>query len=234
MQQWQAYFGTPAAERTSLLNVVSLPLADTALADVVVTPAAVRQIDLIARVWPREEEQRPEVLLYALMSPEGAFTDFHCDFGGSAVWYHVISGCKTFLMVPPTAANMLAFEEWASSAKQASLFFGDRADGCVRCELSSNDTLLIPSGWPHAVVTSQDSVVAQFRFPLYKQLLWHAAVYYLGELQSIIATGCRTEWWRASWWELDGLTALVGALKRWLARLSQVHTLIRPARVLSS
>ncbi|KAK9806199.1 hypothetical protein WJX72_005043 [[Myrmecia] bisecta] len=247
MQQWQAYFGTPAAERTSLLNVVSLPLADTALADVVVAPAAVRQIDLIARVWPREEEQRPEVLLYALMSPEGAFTDFHCDFGGSAVWYHVISGCKTFLMVPPTAANMLAFEEWASSAKQASLFFGDRADGCVRCELSSNDTLLIPSGWPHAVVTSQDSVVvggnflhgfdfrqelevwemegrlgvqAQFRFPLYKQLLWHAAVYYLGELQSIIATGCRTEWWRASWWELDGLTALVGALKRWCGRRS--------------
>ena len=35
-----------------------------------------------------------QVLLYALMSPEGAFTDFHVDFGGSSVWYHIVSGRK--------------------------------------------------------------------------------------------------------------------------------------------
>ncbi len=35
-----------------------------------------------------------QVLLYALMSPQDAYTDFHVDFGGSSVWYHIISGRK--------------------------------------------------------------------------------------------------------------------------------------------
>jgi hypothetical protein len=29
-------------------------------------------------------------LLYCLSSPAGCYTDWHIDFGGSAVWYHVI------------------------------------------------------------------------------------------------------------------------------------------------
>jgi hypothetical protein len=59
-----------------------------------------------------------QVQLYALMSPAGAYTDFHVDFGGSSVWYHVISGRKTFLLVPPTPSNLAAFESWTSSEKQ--------------------------------------------------------------------------------------------------------------------
>jgi hypothetical protein len=65
------------------------------------------------------------VLLYALMSPAGAYTDFHIDFGGSSVWYHVVSGRKTFLLVPPTPPNLAAFEAWSSSNKQARMFLLD-------------------------------------------------------------------------------------------------------------
>lgn len=54
------------------------------------------------------------------MSPAGAFTDFHMDFGGSSVWYHVVSGRKVFLAFPPTSTNAAAFEQWASSETQAS------------------------------------------------------------------------------------------------------------------
>lgn len=54
------------------------------------------------------------------MSPAGAFTDFHVDFGGSSVWYHVVSGRKVFLAFPPTSTNAAAFEQWASSETQAS------------------------------------------------------------------------------------------------------------------
>jgi hypothetical protein len=71
-------------------------------------------------VAPCNVQPRPEVLLYALMSPAGCFTDFHVDFGGSSVWYHVVSGRKVFLAFPPTAANTSAFERWASSEEQAS------------------------------------------------------------------------------------------------------------------
>lgn len=59
------------------------------------------------------------MLLYGLMSPAGCYTDFHVDFGGSSVWYHVVTGRKTFLLIPPTPRNMKAFEEWSSSEKQA-------------------------------------------------------------------------------------------------------------------
>ncbi len=68
---------------------------------------------------PPVAQPRPEVLLYALMSPGGSFTDFHVDFGGSSVWYHVARGSKTFLAFPPTARNAAAFEAWAGSDVQA-------------------------------------------------------------------------------------------------------------------
>ena len=59
-----------------------------------------------------------QALLYVLSSPEGAWTDFHVDFGGSLVWYHVLQGAKTFLAIPPSKAALTAYEKWASSPKQ--------------------------------------------------------------------------------------------------------------------
>lgn len=84
--------------RRRLLNCVSLSLAHTPLAAAVSPPAAVRQMDLVAAAWPPEADAGapPEVLLYALMSPAGAYTDWHIDFAASAVWYHLLSGSKRF------------------------------------------------------------------------------------------------------------------------------------------
>lgn len=31
---------------------------------------------------------------YCLMSVEGCYTDFHIDFGGTSVWYHILKGSK--------------------------------------------------------------------------------------------------------------------------------------------
>ena len=41
------------------------------------------------------ERPPPRVQKYVLMSVAGAFTDFHVDFGGTSVWYHVLRGAKT-------------------------------------------------------------------------------------------------------------------------------------------
>lgn len=60
------------------------------------------------------------MLLYALMSPKDSFTDFHIDFGGSSVWYHLIFGRKVFLLAPPTPTNLREYEAWASSELQVS------------------------------------------------------------------------------------------------------------------
>ena len=47
---------------------------------------------------------------------------------------------------------------------QASSFFADVASGGVRITVSAGETLLIPGGWPHAVVTPEDSVVVGGNF----------------------------------------------------------------------
>jgi F-box/leucine-rich repeat protein 10/11 len=100
-------------------------------------------MDLVSRVWPSDDFYPPKVQLYVLMSPQGCYTDFHVDMGGSSVWYHLVSGRKVFLVAPPSARNLEAFEEWASSEKQGSVFFGERGEGWRRVEMEAGDTLLM-------------------------------------------------------------------------------------------
>ncbi|KAJ7543493.1 hypothetical protein O6H91_09G040100 [Diphasiastrum complanatum] len=180
-----------------------------------------------------------QVQLYAIMSVAGCYMDFHLDFGGSSVWYHVLSGRKVFLLVPPTKENLMAFEEWASSDKQGTVFFAERASGCQKVELTAGDTLLLPGGWPHCVVTPIDSLViggnfltgsnlslqlevwqmeerlrvrAKFRFPLYRQLMWHTALHYHKLLEEAVGEGAE----KLSKWEKEGLRSLSRCLSLWL------------------
>jgi hypothetical protein len=44
----------------------------------------------------------PQVQMYCLMGPGNAYTDFHIDFGGTSVWYHLVHGEKWFYFIPPT------------------------------------------------------------------------------------------------------------------------------------
>jgi len=165
-------------------------------------PEATRHLDLSSQVWPEDDDPRPETLLYALLGPKGAYTDWHVDMGGSSVWYHLISGCKIFMLAPNTPKNNTTFEKWSTSEQQASAFLGDLLEHCQRVELRAGDTLFLPSGWPHAVSTPEDSFVLggnflspldygsiahvyrsevrlgvqpKFQFPLFRRLMWHAA-----------------------------------------------------------
>lgn len=43
------------------------------------------------------------------MSVEGCYTDFHIDFGGTSVWYHILRGSKVGLQkdVEPNTCTLL-------------------------------------------------------------------------------------------------------------------------------
>lgn len=44
-----------------------------------------------------QDDSHDEPLLffrYVLMSVGGCYTDFHIDFGGTSVWYHILKGEK--------------------------------------------------------------------------------------------------------------------------------------------
>uniref|UniRef100_A0A7N8WW23 Lysine-specific demethylase 2B n=1 Tax=Mastacembelus armatus TaxID=205130 RepID=A0A7N8WW23_9TELE len=218
MGQFVRYYETPEGERDKLFNVISLEFSHTKLENLIKRPT-VDQVDWVDNMWPRDlklsqteatnvisEMKYPKVQRYCLMSVKGCYTDFHIDFGGTSVWYHVFKGQKVFWLVPPTTHNLTLYEDWVLSGKQSDIFLGDRADGCQRVELKQGFTFFIPSGWIHAVYTPEDTLVfggnilhsfnipmqltiheienrtkvqSKFRFPFYYEMCWYVLERYL-------------------------------------------------------
>uniref|UniRef100_UPI00398E330B lysine (K)-specific demethylase 2Bb isoform X1 n=2 Tax=Pristiophorus japonicus TaxID=55135 RepID=UPI00398E330B len=219
MSQWVKYYETPEVEREKLYNVISLEFSHTKLENLVKRPNVVDMVDWVDNMWPRHLKEKqmdstnaiaemkyPKVQKYCLMSVKGCYTDFHIDFGGTSVWYHILQGGKVFWLVPPTSHNLEIYEEWVLSGKQGDIFLGDRVDGCQRIELKQGYTFLIPSGWIHAVYTPVDTLVfggnflhsfnipmqlyiygiedrtrvnAKFRYPFYYEMCWYVLERYM-------------------------------------------------------
>ncbi|XP_073332705.1 lysine (K)-specific demethylase 2Aa isoform X4 [Pagrus major] len=222
MAQWTRYYETPPSQREKLYNVISLEFSHTKLENLVKRPTTVDLIDWVDNMWPRhlKERQRdstnsindmqyPKVQKYCLMSVEGCYTDFHIDFGGTSVWYHILRGSKVFWLIPPTPQNLELYENWVLSGKQGDIFLGDRASDCQRIELKQGCTFIIPSGWIHAVYTPVDSMVfggnflhsfniptqlnicniedrtrvpVKFRYPFYYEMCWYVLERYVFSL----------------------------------------------------
>ena len=59
-------------------------------------PRVVKELSWVSQYWPSDQPpedavfQKPEVQKYCLMGVKDSFTDFHIDFGGTSVWYHVL------------------------------------------------------------------------------------------------------------------------------------------------
>ncbi|KAM7446348.1 Lysine-specific demethylase 2A [Porites harrisoni] len=221
LQQWVKYF--TSEQREDIYNVISLEFSHTKLEDLVEPPHLVRVMDWVNVVWPQDliEQQRdstnsladmkyPKVRKYVLMSVGGCYTDFHIDFGGTSVWYHIMRGKKVFWLIPPTEKNLHLYEQWVLSGKQQNVFFGDQVEKCCRTYLETGDTFLIPTGWIHAVFTPEDSLVfggnfihsfnipgqikiteiedstkvpLKFRYPFLPQIMWYAADKYVRLLE---------------------------------------------------
>uniref|UniRef100_A0A3B4BKY3 JmjC domain-containing protein n=1 Tax=Periophthalmus magnuspinnatus TaxID=409849 RepID=A0A3B4BKY3_9GOBI len=147
------YYNSP--NRDKVLNVISLEFSET-LSNLVETPKIVRKLSWVENLWPEESVfERPNVQKYCLMGVKDSYTDFHIDFGGTSVWYHVLRGEKIFYLISPTPANLALFERWSSSSNQNEMFFGDQVDMCYKCSLKQGNTLFIPT-WIHAVLTPVD------------------------------------------------------------------------------
>ncbi|XP_068937686.1 lysine-specific demethylase 2B isoform X1 [Petaurus breviceps papuanus] len=219
MSQFVRYYEMPESQREKLYNVISLEFSHTKLENLVKRPNVIDLVDWVDNMWPQHLKEKqtestnliaemkyPKVKKYCLMSVKGCFTDFHIDFGGTSVWYHVFRGKKIFWLIPPTLHNLGVYEEWVLSGKQSDVFLGDRVKQCQRIELAQGDTFFIPSGWIHAVYTPVDSLVfggnilhsfnvpmqlriheiedrtrvqAKFRYPFYYEMCWYVLERYV-------------------------------------------------------
>ncbi|KAK4988163.1 JmjC domain-containing histone demethylation protein 1, partial [Elasticomyces elasticus] len=205
MRQWAAYYKQEGEK--PVRNVISLEVSKTKLGRLIRRPKVVRDLDLQDSVWPVAiDDKRPAVQFYVLMSVADCFTDFHIDFGGSSVYYHILKGKKTFFFIPPTKENLKTYEDWNNDSAQNWTWLGSKVEKCFRVDLSEGDTMLIPAGWIHAVWTPENSLVIggnfltrlhysmqfrivdieknnrvalKFRYPFFQKVMWFTVINYL-------------------------------------------------------
>lgn len=77
---------------TTLLSVLMLcsnhPLR---MAELVEVPDVAQKMSWVENYWPDDSFfPKPFVQKYCLMGVKDSYTDFHIDFGGTSVWYHVL------------------------------------------------------------------------------------------------------------------------------------------------
>ncbi|XP_056646362.1 lysine-specific demethylase 7B-like [Diorhabda sublineata] len=235
LREFVEYFNN--LNRTRVFNVVSLEFSGTGLSELVDAPSIARALDWANYVWPINYPGKPQVQKYCLMSVKDSYTDFHIDFGGTSVWYHVLKGEKIFYFVKPTPANLTLYSQWMTSTSQSETFFGDQVDQCIKCVIKQGQTMLIPTGWIHAVYTPVDSIVFggnflhslnigmqlsvyeiekkiktehKFLYPNFEMINWFAAVYLLEQLVEINMHESR-----CPEYFLAGMKALLQSLKHW-------------------
>ena len=209
LQKWADYY--ESTDEKVIRNVISLEVSQSKLGRLIRRPKIVRELDLQDSVWPAELQalgDYPKVQFYCLMSVADCYTDFHIDFGGSSVYYHILKGKKTFFFIPPEDKNLKAYENWCNSDTQDTTFLGDVTGDCSRVDLSEGDTMLIPAGWIHAVWTPENSLVIggnfltrqnyemqikvatierdtkvaqKFRYPHFQKIMWYTVLKYLEE-----------------------------------------------------
>ncbi|XP_074644108.1 histone lysine demethylase PHF8-like [Tubulanus polymorphus] len=243
MREWTEYYNSP--NRNKIFNVISLEFSNTRLSELVEVPAVVRKISWVHNYWPDQLPEdchytKPMVQKYCLMGVKDSFTDFHVDFGGTSVWYHVLRGEKVFYLIRPTSANLSLYERWVSSSNQSETFFGDQVDMCYKCTVKQGQTLFIPTGWIHAVLTPIDSLVFggnflhnfnislqleiyemervvktpdKYMFPQFEMITWYAAT----AINDILKEHSE-ENTKPPQYLLSGAKAMLPHLKGWMQR----------------
>ncbi|XP_026218717.1 lysine-specific demethylase 7A [Anabas testudineus] len=242
--------------RPKVLNLISLEFSDTKMSELVEVPDVAQKMSWVENYWPDDSFfPKPFVQKYCLMGVKDSYTDFHIDFGGTSVWYHVLWGEKIFYLIKPTPTNLALYEAWSSSPNQSEVFFGDKVEKCYKCVVPQGTTLLLPTGWIHAVLTSQDCMAFGgnflhnlnigmqlrcyemerrlktpdlFKFPYFEAICWYVAKNLLEMLKELREDNCPPPAYI-----VEGVKALISALKTWLKReviepTSEVPDNIRP------
>ncbi|XP_045876272.1 lysine-specific demethylase 7A isoform X2 [Meles meles] len=239
LHNYVKYFMNP--NRPKVLNVISLEFSDTKMSELVEVPDIARKLSWVENYWPDDSVfPKPFVQKYCLMGVQDSYTDFHIDFGGTSVWYHVLWGEKIFYLIKPTDENLALYESWSSSVTQSEVFFGDKVDKCYKCVVKQGHTLFVPTGWIHAVLTSQDCMAFGgnflhnlnigmqlrcyemekrlktpdlFKFPFFEAICWFVAKNLLETLKEL-----REDGFQPQTYLVQGVKALHAALKLWMKK----------------
>uniref|UniRef100_A0A8C0R5Q9 Lysine-specific demethylase 7A n=1 Tax=Canis lupus dingo TaxID=286419 RepID=A0A8C0R5Q9_CANLU len=224
LHNYVKYFMNP--NRPKVLNVISLEFSDTKMSELVEVPDIARKLSWVENYWPDDSVfPKPFVQKYCLMGVQDSYTDFHIDFGGTSVWYHVLWGEKIFYLIKPTDENLALYESWSSSVTQSEVFFGDKVDKCYKCVVKQGHTLFVPTGKaliPYClpIVDTQCYEMEKrlktpdlFKFPFFEAICWFVAKNLLEMLKEL-----REDGFQPQTYLVQGVKALHAALKLWMKK----------------
>jgi hypothetical protein len=145
-----------------LINVIDFELSGHGfLGDQVAIPELVRECDLFVH-------RKSGSLKYVLLSDRGAVTPCHVDYSGTAAWLSCAVGRKKVILTRPSPHALSLYYEsrrlsQEKNATEHVLFEHHLTDSgaepeFMMCTVVPGQTLFIPPGWFHSVVTLDDSV----------------------------------------------------------------------------
>ena len=74
------------------------------MSELVEVPDIARKLSWVENYWSDDSVfPKPFVQKYCLMGVQDSYTDFHIDFGGTSVWYHVLWVSLAYFFVHLTA-----------------------------------------------------------------------------------------------------------------------------------
>lgn len=65
---------------------------------------------------------------------------------------NTLTATKIFYFIRPSPENLAAYERWSGTELQNHSWLGDLVDNVFKVELTQGNTMIIPTGWIHAVV----------------------------------------------------------------------------------
>lgn len=107
--KWADYVDLEPSKRDKILNVISLEISGTELADMVLPPKIVRDLDWVENFWPGTRKGKnnvyPKVQLYCLMGVANAWTVREVVKGIFPLAYYTLPGlayrlCGVFSVLP--------------------------------------------------------------------------------------------------------------------------------------
>lgn len=174
LEDLKGHFEKAQKDRKEIINQTSWEISNIEeLKRCIQIPEFVRDMDWVTTLTPDEVKISGSYISiekYIVTSAGLAYMDFHMDFSGTSVWYHIYSGSKLFCLIKPTEEVIQSFVEWYNS--ELDVHFIDRLlkdlkeslvnlviNGIVMfVEVNEGQTIIIPGGWIHAVYTPNDSV----------------------------------------------------------------------------
>uniref|UniRef100_A0AC34FZF3 JmjC domain-containing protein n=1 Tax=Panagrolaimus sp. ES5 TaxID=591445 RepID=A0AC34FZF3_9BILA len=165
--------------RERLYNMLSFEFSHTPLMKLIHAPEIMYKLSWVNKFWSKEGQRqsrrlssdstingeyyapKPNVANFCLLGMAGSYTDFHIDFGGSSVWYHVYSGQKIFYIIQPNEEHFTLFSKWMASPTHSQDFFNELipSKSMTKVVINPGETVLLPSGYIHSVYTPVDSIV---------------------------------------------------------------------------